>query len=320
MVRRFIDHDRVAGIVRATFGPGRALTGLARLRGGSKKGVYRLTLDDGHTAILYAWDPAENYWPASLTQQADPFSDASGPDLFRAGHARLEALGVRTPQVFLSDGDIAIVEDVPGESLETLLDRDPAAAAPVLTRLGAALAAMHRHRAPAFGKLATVESGSVAEQRSCARVVLDRALRDLADAAARVPRIAAAHDRLARLAAGLAAAVPPRAEYGLIHGELGPDHVLVDGDGQPVLIDIEGLMFFDIEWEHAFLEFRFGEHYTCLRTTDLDEHRLRYYRLAQHLSLVAGPLRLLDGDFPEREPMLAIVEYNIDQVLTFLAS
>ena len=34
-----------------------------------------------------------------------------------------------------------------------------------------------------------------------------------------------------------------------------------------------------------------------------------------HLSLVAGPLRLLDGDFPEREGMQGIVEYNLRQVL-----
>jgi hypothetical protein len=37
------------------------------------------------------------------------------------------------------------------------------------------------------------------------------------------------------------------------------------------------------------------------------------YRLAMHLSLVAGPLRLLDGDFPDREPMLEIVAYNTRQ-------
>jgi hypothetical protein len=41
----------------------------------------------------------------------------------------------------------------------------------------------------------------------------------------------------------LAALVPPRAEYRLIHGELGPDHVLVGRSAEPVLIDIEGLMF-----------------------------------------------------------------------------
>jgi hypothetical protein len=37
-----------------------------------------------------------------------------------------------------------------------------------------------------------------------------------------------------------------------------------------------------------------------------------------HLSLIAGPLRLLDGDYPDREPMLKIVEYNIARALAFL--
>jgi hypothetical protein len=34
----------------------------------------------------------------------------------------------------------------------------------------------------------------------------------------------------------------------------------VDQHQDPVLIDIEGLMFFDVEWEHAFLRILFGEH------------------------------------------------------------
>jgi hypothetical protein len=85
-----------------------------------------------------------------------------------------------------------------------------------------------------------------------------------------------------------------------------------------VLIDIEGLMFFDVEWEHVFLRLRFGEHYRLLRADGLDEARLRFYRLALHLSLIAGPLRLLDGDFPDREPMLRIVEYNIGKALEFV--
>ncbi|OIJ86809.1 hypothetical protein BIV24_25660 [Streptomyces colonosanans] len=90
----------------------------------------------------------------------------------------------------------------------------------------------------------------------------------------------------------LAEAVRSRARHGLVHGELGPDHVLVDADGRPALIDIEGLMYFDAEWEHVFLQLRFGPHYDALRTEGLDEGRLRLYRLAMHLSLVAGPLRL----------------------------
>ena len=94
--------------------------------------------------------------------------------------------------------------------------------------------------------------------------------------------------------------------------------MLIDERGEPVLIDIEGLMFFDVEWEHVFLRLRFGEHYRLLREDGLDEERLRFYRLAMHLSLIAGPLRLLDGDFPDREPRLRIVEYNIDKALEFV--
>jgi hypothetical protein len=54
-------------------------------------------------------------------------------------------------------------------------------------------------------------------------------------------------DQVEQLVRSLSAAVEPRAEYGLIHGELGPDHVLVARAGRPVLIDLEGLMFFDVE-------------------------------------------------------------------------
>ena len=74
-------------------------------------------------------------------------------------------------------------------------------------------------------------------------------------------------------------------------------------------------MYFDLEWEHVFLELRFGDDYRILRRPGLDADRLSLYRLAMHLSLVAGPLRLLDGDYPDREPMLAIAEANIRRTL-----
>lgn len=359
--RRFAGPENLAGIVRAAFGPGRRLAAVDRLRGGSKKGVYRLTFDDGATVIGYLWNEAENYWPAAQREagesHADPFSDASGADLFEASHAYLDGLGVRVPQVYLLDrsraaypADVALVEDVPGESLETQLERGLPGADQALARLGTAVSLMHQQRGPRFGKLAYVAGSAVGQDgsaqdaaaadasaacqdgadrdgtaqdaarayRTCEQVVLDRALADLDTAAARVERLAAARGQLADVTRALAAAVPARAQYGLIHGELGPDHVLIDEQGHPVIIDIEGVMFFDVEWEHAFLELRFGEHYRWLRASDLDDRRLRFYRLALCLSLIAGPLRLLDGDYPDREPMLEIVEYNIARALAVL--
>jgi hypothetical protein len=319
-------------VVRAALhpGPGRGprVTGVQRLRGGSQKGVYRLALDDGRTVACYIWSDQENYWPAAAPRApTDPFGGASGAGLFEASHAQLDRLGVRTPRVYLLDrgrslypDEIALVEDVRGGNLEEWLERGEPGAPQTLGRLGDALTALHGCRSQSVGKAEVVARGLTAD-RPCAQIVLDRALGDLAEAANRVERVAAVRDRLETALAGLAT-LPPRAEHALIHGELGPDHVLVDGHGHPVLIDIEGVMFFDVEWEHAFLELRFGEHYRRLRPAPgvLEEPRLRLYRLAMYLSLVAGPLRLLDGDFPDRTGMLAIAEANIGRTLAFLGS
>ncbi|MFJ7905947.1 phosphotransferase family protein [Kitasatospora sp. NPDC096204] len=324
--------ELLAGAARAALGAGRRLASVERLAGGSKKGVYRLFTDDGTTAIAYRWAGAENYWPAAEGDDdlADPFSPGLGLDLFEAAHARLAALGVRVPALRFvrragdldgapGTGDLAIVEDVPGESLEKLLARDPRAAAPVLARLGEALEAMRGHRASGYGKVAVVDGGGASHGLSCEGVVLDRALRDLAEAAARDPRIAEARDRFVERLRALAAAVRPRAEYGVVHGELGPDHVLVDAEGRPVLIDVEGTMYFDAEWEHVFLRIRLPEaDYRPLAADGLDEDRLALYALAQRLSLTAGPLRLLDGDFPAREAMAGIAEHNLRQALHLL--
>lgn len=203
-------------------------------------------------------------------------------------------------------------------TLEARVQDDPSGAEPTLVRLGAALQTMHQQQGRSIGKVALVGSGEARQDRSCEQIVVDRAVHQLAEAAARDERLAVARERLEQRLRGLAALVRPRAEYRLIHGELGPDHVLIDERGEPVIIDIEGAMFFDVEWEHVFLRLRFGPHYRWLRAHDLDEHRLRLYQLAMSLSLIAGPLRLLDGDFPEREDMLAIAEAHIQRALTFL--
>ncbi|MFJ6569277.1 phosphotransferase family protein [Streptomyces sp. NPDC091292] len=324
MAPKAVAWEWLASAARVALGGGRRLEGVERVAGGSKKGVYRLVMDDGTTAIAYLWDDAENYWPAAEGDDdlTDPFSPGLGLDLFQAAHARLDALGVRVPALRLVDrdgahcpADLAIVEDLTGESLEELLARDPGAAAPVMARLAESLEAMRGHRAPAYGKVAVVDGGGTSRGASCEGVVLDRALRDLAEAASRDARIAGARDRLEERLLHLAAAVRPRTEYAVVHGELGPDHVLVDADGNPVAIDIEGLMYFDVEWEHVFLRIRLHDAYRPLEVDGLDEDRLALYLLAQRLSLTAGPLRLLDGDFPDRAFMAGIAEYNLKQAL-----
>lgn len=311
--------------VRAAFGPARRLADIRRLAGGSKKGVYRLAFDDGSSVVGYIWDEGENFWPASNRLQAydprtDPFSDSSGAGLFEAAHRLLDGLGVRIPELYLldltgafGDFDLALVEHVRGGKLEDWLHARAPGASEVMDQLAAALDLMYGCVGDGFGKVGCPLAGGSSEQ-----VVFDRAAEHLAEAADVMPKIAAARSAVGERLRELLAQVEERHCYRLIHSELGPDHVLVDDRGRPVLIDIEGLMYFDIEWEHAFLELRFGGHYRSLGRDDLDQPRLRLYRLALSLSLVAVPMRLANSDFPDRDFMIEIAEYNTERVLSSL--
>ena len=306
----------MAAVVRASLG--RDPVAVERLAGGSKKEVYRLTLAGGGTAVLHVWSAEENYWPAPDAPE-DVFADASGLDLFQAAHHALAEVGVRTRRLLWADdshavfpADVAVVQDVRGGTLEDRLARAPAPA--TLDALRSALASMASIRESQLGKVGKPDRSG----RTCLELVLDGARRNLAAAADRVPALAARRAALADRLDALAAEIKPRPTQALVHGELGPDHVLLDDADQPVLIDIEGLAFFDPEWEHAFLEMRFGSAYPTLRLPDLDQARMRLYRLARHLSLVAGPLRLLDGDFPDRDFMLEIADWHTGRALSHL--
>jgi hypothetical protein len=327
-MRQFTDSEALSGIVHEAMGGETRVVGVDRLRGGSKKGVYRVHTSGSHAAsvIVYSWAENENFWPtAEAIDPAHPFAPASGLVPFLAAQRRLDGLGVRVPGVLLADdsrrrypADVAVVEDVADGTLEALLETDPARASHALSELAAMLDVMHQQHSQHYGRVDVLARGDKASGDSCEQLVLERSTDDLAEAAERDPSIGAAaaslHDRLQELAARVA----PRTQHGLIHGELGPDHVLVDACGHPVLIDIEGLMFFDVEWEHVFLQLRFGNQYPALSRPGLDPARLDLYMLAMRLSLVAGPLRLLDGDFPHRTVMQEIAEHNAKEALALL--
>jgi Phosphotransferase enzyme family len=316
--------EQLAPLARAAFGQGRRIATVTRLAGASKKGVYRAVFDDGFAAVIYSWAPAEDYWPDAGREvsQAGPFSHASGLDLFLAAHTRLTELGIRTPALYLADAsrehypaDVAVLEYVPGPSLEQRMESNEPAVPAVLQQLGEALRTLHADSCNRAGKLLQVAAGGGARPADCARLVLDGALGHLAEAAARVPEIAAVQPQLADTLRQQAAGIAPRDRCSLIHGELGPDHVLIDAQGKPVIVDIEGLMYFDPEWEHVFLQLRFDEGYRYLQAAGLDQQRIDLYWLAMNLSLVAGPLRILDGDYPDREPMLQIAAHATGRVL-----
>ncbi|WP_232664398.1 phosphotransferase [Pseudonocardia sp. TRM90224] len=326
--RRFADTEALTPVMREVFGTDRAIAAVDRLLNGTKKGVYRVTLDDATSTIVYVWNTDEDYWVGLLPDDHDdpsnPFAHASGINLFEGATRRLEAVGARSPRLLLADrsknlypADIAVAEDVRGGTLEALLERDPDAGGRTLAQLSDMLRRMHAHRAPAFGRVAWIDSGGAPPDTTCEQAYLERSLANIATAVLRDARAAEGEAMLEEKLRTLHAALEPRAQHGIVHGELGPEHTLVGPDGEPVIIDIEGLMYTDIEVEHCWMRMRFGPHYEALRNPDLDPLRVRYYQYVMHLDLVGGPLRIAEGDFPNREWMLDVADFHLQRALAF---
>jgi hypothetical protein len=326
--RRFADASQLVGVVQEVFGADRSIVGVDRLAGGTKKGVYRVALDDRTSTVVYVWSAEEDYWdgllPDSSNDSESVFAHSSGIDLFEAATRRLEAVGVRSPRLLFTDrsqrlypGEIAVAEDVTGGTLQTLLDTDPDAGQATLGQLAEMVRAMHRYRAPAFGKVAFVDGGGVSKGGTCETAHLEHALTNIADAAARDVRAAAGRGQLEDKLRTLYATVEPRSEFGLVHGELCAEHTLVGPQGEPVLIDIEGLTYFDVEVDHTWMRMRFQEHYPPLRNPDLDPVRMKYYQYTMHLDLVGGPMRIAEGDFPHREWMLDLAAHHLQKALVY---
>lgn len=301
--------------------PGVQVRDVERLPGGSKKGVYRVTLDDLSTVVVYRWHRDENYWPTvdSADKQC-ALGDASGLDLFLACHEELTNAAVGVPRLLeVSEvgqgGDgWAVVEDASAGTLDAALTRRLVIADAAVQALAVQVRAMHGVGASRSGKVGAVRAGS-GSKAGPESEVLARAQDDLARASRRVQAIGRQQSVIADTLRNRFSAVKKRSRFALIHGELGPDHVLLTDDGRPIVIDIEGAMFFDLEWEHAFLEIRFGRHYRHFHCDHLDSDRLSFYRLGLYVSLVAGPLRLLDGDFSARDAMQRVADVNSERVL-----
>lgn len=319
-----MQHEHLQTFLSTAFGTSCKLMSFQRLAGGTRKGVYRLKLGEGGSVILYTLSASESYWFDQNIGPGDPFTETFGIEFMEAAAVALANAGVRSPKIYLTDrsrslypGDIVLVEDIPDGTLEAYVTANTRiASSKTLLELGGMLTSMSKQSSPKLGKLFSIASGLSPQGQTAERIVFDRAIRHLDILSKKIEVINNIFPHIeAKLNAGYSD-IKPRSYYNLVHGELGPDHVLLDSSQRPVIIDIEGLMFFDVEWEHAFIKMRFGEMYEALEMQiELDPVRMAFYELTQSISLVEGPLRILNTDFPDKAFMQGIIAIHTDNII-----
>ncbi|MFC5471264.1 phosphotransferase [Cohnella suwonensis] len=286
---------------------------VTRLHGGAQKVVYKIECKNGFSCVLYVWDLSHNYFQEEILN-GSAFQRSYGGSLFALNNHYFKKQGIRTPALYDLNKDrdrypfeYALVEYVHGKKVEAYFQHDdPRIRHELFQQVGQLLSGMHVIKRDVYGK--ADYDGS--NDRPCHELQREHAEEALSYASEHLVNVRDHHDSLLDKLYELETNIHSRSRYCFIHGELGPDHILVSDDLQPYFIDIEGAGFFDIEHEHSFLEFRFGEYYRYLRNDNLDRNRMMFYRFCHHLSLISGGLKLLHRQFPDQRFAKDLAEYH----------
>lgn len=270
---------------------------------------------------MYVWDLTKNYFQEEIANES-VHERSFGGHSFNINNRWLRDHGISTPALYdlhtereRYPFDYALVEYIEGQKAEAYFQHpDQRVRDEVFERVGNMIERMHANHRQNYGK--PDQSGNQRER--CHLVQLENAKEQLSYIVLHNKSIRKNHDRLLAILHELESRIDSRQRYGFIHGELGPDHILVTDRLEPYLIDIEGAQFFDIEHEHTFLELRFGKHYRYLQQNGLDLNRMLFYRLHHYISLTSGGLKLLHRGFPDQAFASNLADYHARNTLRFI--
>ncbi|MCX6048311.1 MAG: phosphotransferase [Chloroflexi bacterium] len=303
-----LDPNEVLLHVRHCFGATCDIESFVQFKGGARKQVFFLQLRNPSVqCVMYLWHNAENYFSERVAGGFEATqTDDKAPDLFLTNTRYLLAQGINVPRVLYagvvaSGHRFAFVEQIIGADFNTFVAAlDAAAKHALLLQIRDQLAKLHAQQRDYPGGLLDLPGD---QSQTPQDVILARALLEVAATSEVRPAVAEQQTQISAKLRALRAPLAPRSSYHLLHGELAGSHVLVqqsDQAGNEVaaiyFVDIEGIHFADLEFEHTFLQLIYGADYRYLTRTDLDPARMAFYKFAMHVSLVyAGSCFMLRG-------------------------
>ncbi|SET05938.1 phosphotransferase [Paenibacillus sp. NFR01] len=320
---RHLLEGRLEDWTERVFGQGYHPEEAKAVSGGAQKLVYQIRCSNGFRFMLYVWDMRLNYFREELEQEEAPGPISGyGGKKFQTVNAYLRKLQVGTPELYHfeagsrpEEADFAFVEYIDGKEASDFFQADPGIQDQVFGPLAEMLTRMHEQTCAEWGPLDEPPSRPAT---GCHWPMLTHACRQLEYLSAYRTEFRNHRQGFVHILKDYASKIVPRSSYSFIHAELGPNHVLVDERLRPWLIDIEGALFFDAEYEHSFMEFRFDNYGPYFKNGRLDPVRMAFYKLYHHISYSAGAHRLLQRGYPDAEAIKDILEYNSRRALRML--
>lgn len=315
MDKCFIDFQELSLKAKNVFGPDCIVKNVIRLYGGAQKGTYKIQCANNFLFVLYIWDKKTNYF--SRYRNKNDIFRSTGADLFLYNHKLLSSYNIPVPKLYYIDMtketydfDYAFVEYISGKEIEKYMDSSRSEVKHLFASLSEYIKKLHSIKRDFAGTVNAPQRKGFKCEEYIYSVIED----DMNYLIRNCSEVALKEEVIRNVYKSLYKNIKPRKEYELIHGELGPNHVYVDEKQKLYFIDIECVKYFDKEYENSFLEFRFGEFYKYLEEENLDRDRMKFYKLANHISCLTGALKLTKEDYYDMEDVYRMISYNLKQV------
>jgi aminoglycoside phosphotransferase (APT) family kinase protein len=296
------DTSEIRQYLTRVFGNSCELEKIEVFEGGARKQVFFLDLKEpALRCVMYLWHDIHHYF-----SERDNFdaiqSDERAPLLFKVNTEMLESLEVNVPKLYFfgqlkAEHHFAFVEYVSAKNFTTFsASASPDVRVSVLERTGAMLRRLNSAQRSYPG---TVLDAPTQNFKQPYEVMLERTLLELNVTVRHHADVAKYQEAIEHKLRTFFTQLKPRNFFQLIHGELGPEHILIRPQSNtPCFVDVDGAQFNDVEMEHALLSFRFGDDYNkYLGREGLETARLDFYRFALHVSLVYAGAKFLAKDF-----------------------
>lgn len=293
------------------FGNAFILNRMKRVLGGAQKHTYLAETENNFKFIIYIWDKSTSYF--SYDCKKDVFSSSSA-QLFEENNKFMMQHNVNVPKLYYMDRskenqeyEYAFVEYIDGIDMDEIISKYPERLHFVLPSLKNSIDNLHNIKSAVVGQLNNFQTSEF----NIIDFSFNSAQKDIDYLIQVDDKNKELYSELSDILCQSTQSMTTRDEYTFIHGELGPNHVIVDESNNAFLIDIEGAKYCDLEEETSFLKIRFGNNYKNLINKQLDQKRMEFYHLCHCLGNLSGAIKLKIDNYYDIDDVKGMINYFI---------
>ena len=294
--------------IKQVFGDKYELIKMEPLLGGAQKHTFLAECTNGFSFVIYKWAEDSTYFTYDSEEAVFRSSSAT---LFEENNKIMIQNGVLTPKIYFIDRtrceqnyDYAFVEYIDGLDMDNITSKYPERLPKVIKSLTNNINKLHKIKSKRVGQVGRMQD----EEFDILRFSLENLFEDIDYLINNDKDFKEMYISTKEKVSKLVKKLIKSSEYTFIHGELGPNHVIVDKNNNAFLIDIEGAKFCDVEEENSFLRIRFNN--TLEEVTDeVDEDKMLFYHITHCFGNLRGAIELKAKGYYDMDDLNGMIKF-----------